>query len=173
MDVLTMGTGFFSFGTFLLIHLIAFRRMAPEHLLRSLLTCVIAMMGLPILLMGIFYIFKLVDAALQAWVCAASLALVIQGLLCFVYVLCVFGPYETSVRMRLVREIAQEGSKGISLQDLLGRYNSETIVNVRLQRLLGSGDIVEKDGRYRVGHNRNFFFVFDVIAGVLKKWINK
>lgn len=173
MDVLTAGAGFFSFGVFLLIHLITFRRVAPEHLLRSLLMCVMAIMGFPILLMGILYILKAVDATLQAWVCAALLALVIQGLLCFVYVLCIFGPYETSVRMRLVREIAQGGPKGISLQELLGRYNSETIVNLRLQRLLGSGDIIENNGRYRIARRGNFFFIFDGIAGVIKQWINR
>jgi len=173
MDVLTVGLSFFSFGIFLLIHLIVFRFVRPEHLLRSLFVCVIAIMGTPVLLMGIIYIFKVVDAPVQAWVCAAVSAVVIQGLLCLVYVLCVFGPYETSVRMRLIREISRGGPKGISLQDLLGRYNSEVIVNVRLQRLIGSGDIIEKDGLYRVYNNSNFFFIFDAIAGVIKKWIDR
>src|ERR1035441_2150659 len=96
MDILTVVTGVFSFGVFLLVHLIIFRRVRPERLLRSLLVCVIAMEGLPVLLMGILYIFRVLDAPPQAWVCAAVLALAVQGLLCFFYVLCVFGPYETS-----------------------------------------------------------------------------
>jgi hypothetical protein len=123
--------------------------------------------------MGIFYALKVVDAGIPAWVCAALVALVIQGLLCFFYVLCVFGPYETSVRMRLVREIAKVPSGGVTLADVLQRYNHATIVDIRLQRLTGSGDVLEKDGYYQSRDNKNLFFIFDAIAGVLKKWINR
>jgi hypothetical protein len=173
MDVLTVGVGLFSFGIFLLIHLITFRWVRPEHLLKSLLVCVITILGLPVLLMWIFYVSKTMDMTFQAWMCAGASALVIQGLLCLAYVLCVFGPYETSIRMRLVREVAGGGPEGVSLEKILGRYNVETMVNVRLQRLVGSGDIIEKDGLYRMGRVKNFFFAFDAIAGVLKKWINR
>ncbi len=142
MDILTTGVGFFSFGIFLLVHTITFRWVRPEYLLRSLLVCVIAIMACPVALIGIFFVIKIVDAPLYAWVCAALLASLVGGLLCFVYVLCIFGPYETSIRMRLVREIVRGGPGGISLQKLLGHYNSEAIVHVHLQRLLGSGDII-------------------------------
>ncbi len=171
MDVLTAGAGIFSFLIFLSVHFITFRWVRPENLLRSLLVCVVTVMGFPVLLMGFFYILKAADATLQAWICAAILASVLQGLLCFVYVLCVFGPYETSVRMRLVREIALAPPGGISMEELARCYNTEIMVNLRLQRLLGSGDIIEKDGLYRIGREGNFFFIFDAIAAVLKKWI--
>jgi len=171
IDILTLGVGIFSFLVFFLVHGITFRWVRPEQLLKSLLGCVMAMMGLPLVLMAVLYVLKAADAGWQEWVWAGILALLIEGLLCLVYVLCVFGPYETSMRMRLVREIARGGQKGISLDELLGSYNDETIVNLRLQRLIGSGDIIEKDGRYRAGHKQNFFFIFDAIAGVLKKWI--
>ena len=172
MDALTTGVGFSSFGVFLLIHLIIFRWVRPESLLKSLLVCVVVVMGFPVLLVGILYILKAADAPLQAWACAAVLALAIQGLLSFVYILCIFGPYETSVRMRLVREIAAS-STGISKEELLQKYNAETIVNIRLRRLMGSGDITQKDGLYRVVRRKNFFFIFDAIAGSLKRWINQ
>jgi len=173
IDILTSGIGFFSFVLFLIVHFIAFRWVRPERLFRSLLVCVLALMGLHVVLMAILYSFKAVEMPLWAWVWAAILASVIQGLLCFVYVLCVFGPFETSVRMRLVHEIFHGGAGGISLEGLLGRYNTEKIVNIRLQRLIGSGDVVEKDGLYRVANDKNFFFIFDAIAGVIKKWIGR
>jgi hypothetical protein len=173
LDILTVGVGFFAFGIFLLVHFITFRWVRPERLLKSLFMCVIVLTGLPLLLMVIIYILKIVNMSLMAWMCAAVLSSVIQGLLCFVYVLCVFGPYETSVRMRLVREIAQGGSNGISLEEILKHYNPQTIVNIRLQRLIGSGDIIEKDGLYRIGHSQNFFFIFDAIAGKIKEWIGR
>jgi hypothetical protein len=173
MDILTAGAGFLSFGIYLLIHVVTFRWVRPERLLKSLLAVMIAMMGLPVLLMLVFYFFKVVDAPLHEWVCAVLLAIVLQGLLCLVYVLCVFGPYETSIRMRLVREIAAGGTDGVSFKELSSRYNDETIVNIRLQRLTGSGDVIESNGRYRIARSQNLFFVFDIIPGVLKKWINQ
>lgn len=173
MDILTMGVALVSFGLFLLIHVISFRWLRPEELLRSLLVCVLAILGLPLVLMGVLFAVKAEDVSVLAWVTAAILALIITGLLCFIYVLCVFGPYETSIRMRLVREIERGGPVGISIEELLGRYSPETIVNIRLRRLIGSGDIIEKDGLYRAGGSRNFFFVFDVIGDVIKKWIDR
>ena len=173
MDLLTVIVGFISFGMFLAVHAVIFRWVRPEQLLKSLLTCMLALEALPALLMGVFYMRQAADASWQGWVCAGLLAMVIQGLLCFVYVLCVFGPYETSVRMRLVREIAAAGPAGIALKELGTSYNAGTIVDMRLGRLMGSGDIVEQDGLYRVTRPKNLFFIFDAIAGVLKKWIDR
>ena len=148
LDVLTVAAAFISFGIFLLVHVVTFRWLRPEQLLRSLVIIVGAIAGLPLVMIAPLFL-KTGNLPWQAWGCASLLAMMINGLLCFVYVLCVFGPYETSVRMRLLREIAQGKEKGISRQDLLARYNEQVIVDVRLQRLLGSGDIIEKDGLYR------------------------
>jgi len=111
MDILTVGVGFVSFGIFLVLHVITFRWLRPEELLRSLLACVGAIAVLPLVLMGILFATKVAQASLPAWILASLLALLIAGLLSFVYVLCFFGPYETSVRMRLVREIARGGAE--------------------------------------------------------------
>jgi hypothetical protein len=75
--------------------------------------------------------------------------------------------------MRLVREIAKGGSMGISFEELTGRYSTKRIMDIRLRRLMGSGDIIEKDGLYKSGRRGNFFFIFDSIAGVIKKWIDQ
>lgn len=171
IDVLTVAVSFFSFGIFLLIHWAGVRSLRPEQVLRTLSTTAIIGAVFPAALMAVLFIFKWTDASWQVWGFAGLLSMLLEGLLCCVYVLCVFGPYETSVRMRLVREIARAQSGGISRQELLKRYSAQTMVDVRLRRLLGSGDIVEKDGRYRVVRNKNLFFIFDSIAGVIKKWI--
>src|SRR5271167_632156 len=103
MDILAVGTGVFSFGIFMIIHLISFRRLRPEQLLRSLFLILIGILSLPVFLMGIMFVLKISNETWQTWVCGTFLAMLIDGLLCFDYVLCIFGPYETSVRMRLVR----------------------------------------------------------------------
>ena len=125
----------------------------------------------PVAMMIVLFAMKVVDAPLSAWFMASFLALGITGLLSFVYVTCVFGPYETSVRTRLIREMAKGSLDGISHQELLQGYNVQKIVNIRLRRLMGSGDIIEQGGHYRAGNTRNVFFIFDAIAVVIKKWI--
>jgi len=173
MDCLTLGVGLFSFLVFLIIHVIAFRWLAPEQLLKSLLVTVLIIMALPAVVMVTIFFSRTIDAPLAMWLLATVLAMAVDGLLCFFYVLCIFGPYETSVRMRLVREIAKGKDIGVSHDEILAQYNAEIMVKIRLQRLIGSGDIVEDNGIYRTTNTGNFFFIFDAIAGVIKRWIGR
>ncbi|CCQ89719.1 membrane hypothetical protein [Nitrospina gracilis 3/211] len=57
---------------------------------------------------------------------------------------------ETARRIRLLRELHEAGG-GLALDELLGRYNASQMVEIRLKRLLGTGQIVERDGRYFIG----------------------
>ena len=173
IDVLTVGAGILSFACFLLVHLITFRWLPPERLLQSLLLIVVAILALPAVFVAMAQVLRFIDISWPVLVCAAGLSMLINGLACFVYVLCIFGPYETSVRMRLVREIARGGSDGLLHRELLERYSVDSIVKIRLRRLIGSGDVIEKDGLYRCGRSGNFFFIFDTIAGAIKKWIGR
>ena len=54
---------------------------------------------------------------------------------------------ETARRIRLVREL-QSSPGGLTYDQLLQRYNSDEITQVRLQRLLGAGQVVIKNGHY-------------------------
>ena len=56
---------------------------------------------------------------------------------------------ETARRIRILREI--EGAPlGLSIEDILGRYNAAMIVERRLGRLLKTGQIELRNGRYRI-----------------------
>lgn len=57
---------------------------------------------------------------------------------------------ETARRIRLLRELHEAGG-ALDLESLLSRYNASQMVEIRLQRLLGTGQIVERDGRYFIG----------------------
>jgi hypothetical protein len=57
---------------------------------------------------------------------------------------------ETARRIRLVREI-YASSEGLSEAEILQLYNSREILAVRMARLLSSGQIVLRDGRYFTG----------------------
>ena len=56
---------------------------------------------------------------------------------------------ETARRIRLVREL-NDSPDGLSMKDILERYNSRMIVDVRLGRLINNGQIYVKNERYFV-----------------------
>ena len=54
---------------------------------------------------------------------------------------------ETARRIRIVREIDAAG-RPLAREEILERYGAAEIVSVRIDRLLGAGQIVFRDGRY-------------------------
>ena len=57
---------------------------------------------------------------------------------------------ETARRIRIVREL-RESDNGLSMDELLERYNASEIINVRLERMMRNKQIVLRDGRYYIG----------------------
>lgn len=57
---------------------------------------------------------------------------------------------ETARRIRILREL-YDSPEGLSLNEILNRYNAKHIVDMRIRRLLHNGQIIEKDGRYCIG----------------------
>lgn len=62
-----------------------------------------------------------------------------------------FNPGETARRIRLLIELRAAGSRGMSIDEILGVYNAHAIIEARLHRLLEGGQIKCQDGRYVVG----------------------
>jgi hypothetical protein len=56
----------------------------------------------------------------------------------------------TARRIRVLRELYAAGG-GLSLNELLKRYNAGDMISKRLDRLLGSGQIVCRDDKYHIG----------------------
>jgi hypothetical protein len=57
---------------------------------------------------------------------------------------------ETARRIRILRELF-ESKGGLSMQELLERYNAKEIIEKRLERLLKNGQIILRDNRYYIG----------------------
>lgn len=168
---MTVGIGFFSFSMFVLFQVVVFGQVTPDRLLKALKDILLLTMGLPLFTTGILCMFKILDVPWQLGVSMALMALLIHGLLCFVYLICIFGSYESSVRMRLVRELAHAKPEGMRLDEILQQYNPKIIAASRLRRLVGSGDVVEREGFYTAASAINFFSVFNIISGKLKQWL--
>ena len=89
----------------------------------------------------------------------------------FIYIFCFIGPHETSIRMRIIKELSKN-KNGISLENLLTFYNPKIILEKRLERLLLSGDILRKDNTYTTNKNINPFTIIDNITKLLKNSIH-
>ena len=74
---------------------------------------------------------------------------------------------ETARRIRLLREIYCEVN-GITEAELVKRYNSKTMLELRLNRLLSKGQIIAHDNRYFI-HSRLMLFITRTIVNL--KWI--
>ncbi len=58
---------------------------------------------------------------------------------------------ETARRIRILLEL--KGSRtGLSLEEILERYNSRDIIECRLARLVNNGQVICKNGRYYIGN---------------------
>jgi len=69
----------------------------------------------------------------------------------------------TARRIRILRELYQAG-KGLTLGELLKRYNAADMIDTRLERLMGSGQIVLKDNRYHIGKPVMLFMSRTIVA---------
>lgn len=59
---------------------------------------------------------------------------------------------ETARRIRIMIEL-YESKNGLSLDEILQRYNAKMVVDLRLARLLSNGEIISKNNRYFIGNS--------------------
>ncbi len=57
---------------------------------------------------------------------------------------------ETGRRIRILREL-KDAPDGLTLKEFLARYNAKEIIERRLSRLVATGQIVIRDGRFYIG----------------------
>ncbi len=57
---------------------------------------------------------------------------------------------ETARRIRIVREL-YDFPNGLSMEEILGLYNSRDMVKLRINRLVSNGQILHRDGNYYIG----------------------
>lgn len=57
---------------------------------------------------------------------------------------------ETARRIRILREI-YDSKDGLSMEEILQRYNSKEIVDKRISRLVNNRQVIYKNGRYYIG----------------------
>jgi hypothetical protein len=60
---------------------------------------------------------------------------------------------QSSIRVRIYAKVAAR-SDGVSVLEIAREYNEAMLMEMRLQRLVESGDLVLRDGRYFLGRQR-------------------
>jgi hypothetical protein len=166
-DVLIVLMGFSCFAIWFVAQAMLFRFLKPEHLFKAVIESYVAGLLLCLVVGGLVFRFApLGDALLYMFLCVAIYAL--AGLF---YVTCFLGPYETSIRMRLIRELAK-ARDGMPLADLLAQYNTAIILDQRLLRLLGPGDLVRRDGKFYSSKKGHVLFFLDAVARKLHAFIH-
>ena len=63
---------------------------------------------------------------------------------------------ETARRIRILREL-YDSKDGLSIEDLLNRYNANDIIEKRLKRLLNNGQVLMREGKYFAGRSTMLF----------------
>lgn len=71
-------------------------------------------------------------------------------LLVLIYVLAILGVMESSIRIRLLKEIYEAKDRGIDMKQILKKYNKDVILHKRLQRFLSAGEISFCEGQYQL-----------------------
>lgn len=109
---------------------------------------------------------------LAAVLLCALVSFMLYSLMCYFYVLYVYGIYESSIRIRIMRELYEALPKGLTLEELLNRYNADYILRTRLERLVGSGQVIYDGAVYRIGKCPFVFLMLDYMACAIKKVIS-
>lgn len=58
----------------------------------------------------------------------------------------------TARRVRILRELYEKGQEGLTLPELLSRYNANDMVQIRVKRLMDSGQVIFKQDKFYVGN---------------------
>lgn len=172
VDLVIIGWASLSFTAFIVLQLIVLRMVHPDAVLRWIVNCFLIVSAAQLIaLAAVFYSFNLKFPGGLPLTALMSYGLF--GLIAFVYIVCVFGPSETSIRIRLVRELHEVKGCRMTHKELLAKYNGRMILERRLQRLVLAGEIAERQGKYVLLGKANAFFVIDLVAGLIQKILNQ
>lgn len=150
-----------------IIQILSFRYISNLTLLRSIVLGFV--FGLFLLFASEIYIFK-------ASSIKDCLSLFIVNLI--TYVSLGYGYFhfinlgETARRIRILREI-HDSQDGLSIDEILKRYNAHNIVEMRISRLVNNGQIICKDNRYYIGKPIMLLITKTIIAMKLILFSNR
>ena len=171
IDRFMIGIAIVSFVVFLMLLILVFRLVERKEVLKWLVYvfCMALIVNLGLTFWFMLQQNVLFTMGLAAILTILILPVVLYSLMSFCYVLCIFGAYESSVRLRIVRELDEAGTEGLSWEDILKRYNDDTILKIRLARFISSKELNFDGTYYQVQRTHNVFSFFVKISHLMKK----
>ena len=172
VDVFVVKSALLSFALFCAVFLPSLRFLPPAAVLIGIVR-IFAAVTVVHLVSGVIALAGMPAAAGPLTLFTASgcllVSLVLYGLMSFLFIVCVFGPFETSVRLRILRELSA-APQGLSEEQLFFKYNNRIIIQRRLDKLLCSKK-VSFDGRvYRLKKKMVFFVLTEIWTSQMKRW---
>ncbi len=70
---------------------------------------------------------------------------------------------ETARRIRMLREL-YDSYEGLTVSEILERYNAKEIVDKRLKRLVSNRQVIYRDGRYTIGNPLMLFIAKAIVT---------
>jgi hypothetical protein len=118
-------------------------------------------------------LYCLVGAVLFVWsvdepAVALGSFLVYSGMAA-VYILCIFSVVEASLTLRILSEIAGGDKNGTLYTAIFSRYAGNEIIQRRIDRLLRSGDLIYRNGKYYRTNRLTIFKLREHIVTIFKR----
>jgi hypothetical protein len=88
------------------------------------------------------------------------------------YVFAVFGITTTSIRIRLLRILYNVKDKRLTLDELLRKYNLDIMMSESLKKLLESGEIGFRNGKYYFIDKPSYFNIHNIILVFYRNLLN-
>lgn len=179
MDLFIMVNLTEGFLLFFILHLLVFRIMSADRVFQGLVL-VFVLADIITAIMGVAlnpFVFHL---GLIYLVVGLLISTFLYFLLSLFYILAFFGISVTSLRINIL-SLINKGTGGMSYREILRVYNKNTIIETRLKRLVGSGELRVSKGKYKsesrfsyfVFHTYLFIFLSKLYQGKLKITDNK
>lgn len=171
MDLQIINSSIASFFLFLILHIIIFSRIDHSFVLVWIVkTCLLSSI-FPFLFALLFSIvFPIAEYSQTVhFLIVYTSSFLLYSLLAIGYILGMFGLAESSLRIRILEEIAAAGKRGIQKKELYRVYNRDVIIAKRLKRFITSGDIIYRNGLYTMRKRFSYFIVHAFIFESMKK----
>ena len=171
-DLLTLFSSGSSFVLFLLLHVIIFRFISSSEVLGWIVNVFAAGAIYNFVAIVVLGLLKM-NLAMAQMIVVFILSFLIYGLLSFLYMAYIFGTSESSIRLRLIHEISKTQKAGISLDEILKRYNTGILLKRRLDRLVYAKNLVYDGKLFHIGKRHNFFLLMVDVGSRLRKILSK
>jgi hypothetical protein len=171
IDILIIFTGISNFIIFLFIHILILRVVKHTKVLMWTFISLIISILLGLLICLLVYKNIGFINSYDFLVYFVSASMLYFGL-CTLYVFSIYGISTTSLRIRIMRILYNEGNKGLTKKQLNNIYNIDIMMKDSIRKLVESGEIGFEKGYYYFRNKLSYFNLHNKILTFYIRLIN-